>query len=39
LDFKTCKHIKVIAIIKSFNGRFRQNSHLLTRIQYNEMSF
>jgi len=31
LVLKTVKRIKIIAIFKSHNGRFRQNSHLLAR--------
>ena len=33
------KHIKIIAIFKSRDGRFRQNSNLLAAIQFNAMRF
>jgi len=32
-------YIKIIAIFKSHNGRFRQNLRLLASIQFNGMSF
>jgi len=35
----TWKQIKIIAIFKSHNGRFRKNLHLLAVIQFNGMSF
>jgi len=37
LDLETCMYIKIIAIFKSRNGRFRQNSHLFAAIQFNLM--
>jgi len=38
LDLKDCKCIKIIAVFKLHNRRFKENSQLLASNQFNGMS-